>query len=635
MSERIIPGVSFNEIEEGLIGTPTPGAVGVLLVGTACKGPTAEPQFFGSDQLQDLITMFGPPDPYKYKNGHANEPPAELTLTRAAIEVFNGGPPPGGLWVMRATETSVVKGIGQGMLIEANDGAEASGADGIPGAGVKTFTNTAATNFAAAGVVAGDLLTISDGNDAGTYYIKTVATTTLTIEDWYDVFTGDTGNTFSVDSFNDDGNFVFTAKYAGAWYNNAKMEVVRQANLLGAVDRGLTVVRVQIPSNIFFDSYYSGSPTEKVSGARWYGQTIELEVGTPGATHEPTLAVILAALQANTVLAQYYVISSTTTAGFRAKATTGFQDLFATGNTGGTNWSADDNSIIVAVSIKAAVDKLLHKDGRVLVIGGCDETVLAGAYITEGVAAARQASQAGVDRERVFVTGTGNYTTEAALVTAVETSPYPLAQERAVPVTPGTKSSNLFFDRNYGFDYVSAKDPDETIMLSGGYAAARLAGILAFYAPDDSALNKSLGVLGLEHELTRASVKRVIAQSFTILAVNFDNSIVVRRALTSAGVGDAFYQIATRMAVDEIRIGLRLAAQPFLGTKNNARIRSIMQDNLQSVLNGYVAREIINPGFSLSATATRGQEIIGVVKVTAVVQVVFYTEFIEIDLTLT
>ncbi len=235
----------------------------------------------------------------------------------------------------------------------------------------------------------------------------------------------------------------------------------------------------------------------------------------------------------------------------------------------------------------------------------------------------------------MFVTGTGNYSSEAALITAGESSPYPLAQERAISVAPGVKSSNTFFDKNYGVDFASAKDPDVTINLSGGYAAAREAGLAAFFAPDDSTLNKTLGVLGLEHELTRGGIKRLIAKSFTVFAPNFDGSIVVRRALTSAGAGDAFHQIATRMAVDEVRIGLRLAAQPFLGTKNNARIRTILQDNLQSVLNGYVAREIINPGFTLVVTASRDEEIIGVVRVTAQVQVVFYTEFIEIDLILT
>ena len=55
MSERTIPGMSFSENAIGLSGTPNPGSVGVIIVGTACKGPTT-PQFFGSAEKEKFLS---------------------------------------------------------------------------------------------------------------------------------------------------------------------------------------------------------------------------------------------------------------------------------------------------------------------------------------------------------------------------------------------------------------------------------------------------------------------------------------------------------------------------------------------------------------------------------------------------
>lgn len=73
--------------------------------------------------------------------------------------------------------------------------------DGITTVSTGTFTNTSATDFAAAGVVVGDILYLSTGNDVGYYTISNVATTTITVEinnADFTTFAGDTGITFAV-----------------------------------------------------------------------------------------------------------------------------------------------------------------------------------------------------------------------------------------------------------------------------------------------------------------------------------------------------------------------------------------------------------------------------------------------------
>lgn len=73
--------------------------------------------------------------------------------------------------------------------------------DGITTVSTGTFTNTGATDFDAAGVIAGDILYISSGADAGYYTITNVATVTITVEinnSDFTTFAGDTAQTFAI-----------------------------------------------------------------------------------------------------------------------------------------------------------------------------------------------------------------------------------------------------------------------------------------------------------------------------------------------------------------------------------------------------------------------------------------------------
>ncbi|MHA2274133.1 MAG: hypothetical protein ACXAC2_00095 [Candidatus Kariarchaeaceae archaeon] len=641
MSERIIPGVAFAEDGEGLIGTPSPGAVGVLLVGTACKGPLT-PQFFGTDQLPDLLEMYGPPDPYAYKSPVGLEPKAELTLSRSAIEIFTGGPPPGGLWCVRVAESDVVTGVGNAITVSDFSSADTPIASGsvVPASWVVTV-DPDASNLAV-----GDRIVLSSATQPtmdGEYWVKTVTAGTS-----FEVYPIGDATGFGVTASDvagqgyspvADGVIKFTAKYPGQWYNNPQLEYAPFQDVLGQVHGAVDTLRIKVPSNEFYDSYLEAGTSDK-SQNRWYSETIEIQFNELGATARPTIASIVTALNANETISRYWSVVWTGTAGGDEyiDTTVGFVDIFLDADVGGTNWAASETAVVAVTAVRSALSLLSVKTGRILVIGGCDESVLSGGYITEGITHVKAASITGADQERIFIFGTGNYSTEALLVAAFEASPYPSGEERVVHVTPGINVANPYFGKIYGDDGASAPntiaDINETVDYSGGYAAARVAGVVASFAPDDTALNKGVGATELEYEFARSTLKRAINKSFTVLAKGLDQSFVIRRALTSAGATDPFYQISTRLAVDDIRYALRLTLQGFIGRKNTPRVLQVMNSKAASVMDGYVSREIINTDYEIEVSSTRDQQIIGVVKVLIRFQVVFYIEFIEVNLVL-
>jgi len=637
MSERIIPGVSFTEDTAGLIGTPSAGAMGVLLVGTACKGPLT-PQYFGAGQLADILNMYGPTDPYKYKNPSGNDPKAELTLVRSAIEIMWAGGPPGGLWICRIAETGAVTSVSQGITV--SDYSDTTGRGALTN-GTVTTSNFTITVSDTTGYEVGDMLTITSVSQPtldGNYFVKSLASTTLTV---YKV--GDLSG-FSVAASDlaiqgygpvADGVIRFTAKYPGQWYNNAQFQFAPFQDVLGVEAGAVDTFRIKIPSNQFYDGYIdSTSSTGLRSLNRWYYKTVEVQLNQKGGYARKSIADIVTALQGNSDISAYWDVAFTGsgTDDYIDTTSGSFTDLTLSSDTGGTNWSTDDSAIVSTVAVQSALDQLLTKSGRILIIGGCDETVLSGGYISLGIAHVNTASQNGADNERMFFFGTGNYSTLQELISAFESSPYPSGNGRVAHFDPGYPVANTYYGKIYSNNSVA--DSNTTVALSGAYGAARAAGLASVYAPDQSILNKPIGVTSLNFDFDRSTLERSIIARFATFAKSFDGSFVVRRAITSAPDGDPFAQISTRLAVDDIRYNIRLALQNFIGQKNTARVRQIMNDKLASVMDGYVNRQIVETGYQSEITATRDQEIIGVVKVILIFKVVFYIEFIEVELVL-
>jgi len=266
------------------------------------------------------------------------------------------------------------------------------------------------------------------------------------------------------------------------------------------------------------------------------------------------------------------------------------------------------------------------KDARLTIIAGHNT-----GNISVGQSHVGSVSRA--KHEQVFVCGVENETSQDTMVASILTaSEYNLVDARVVIVAPGVQQTNPYKDSALAWE-VPAINTDDNIVLSGGYAASMVAGIIANNVPDQSPMNKGLvGISGLEFDLTRANQKRLVRDDFFLLVDDGGYRTLDDR--TTAGEGDPFQQISTRMALDDIKYALRLAAKPFIGKKNVPRVRAGLRKNLEFVMRGYERREIVNSGWLLDIVSSRTEQIIGVVRGTLILQLVFYIKFIEIDLVL-
>ena len=105
---------------------------------------------------------------------------------------------------------------------------------------------------------------------------------------------------------------------------------------------------------------------------------------------------------------------------------------------------------------------------------------------------------------------------------------------------------------------------------------------------------------------------------------------VVRGITTSTNT--AFSQITTRRIVDYARNTVRAAANPFIGKLNNERVREALKGSINSALADMVDQEMLtgNPPYELDVSATRDQQIRGIVQVTIVLRPVFSIDFIRV-----
>ncbi len=546
-SERILPGTSFTEITEGLLSQPAVGSVGALLVGTASKGPVDTPVFFGSGDLLLLQRMFGPLDPFSYADGGvATNPVAELTLVRAANLLFDGGGPPGGVWVVRAAES-----------------------------GVTTALATA-------------------------------------IQD------------------DDLGWLAFAAAYPGQWYNHWQVTVTnsKTADNDPNADTGVMLFEFAVPSDLKMDTFKGATHKKTLAGNKVFqaDPAFVVEVGQIGAS-VPTIAEILTALNGDVNVSTHFTVTHDINAGTGTAIPTLAQaDLLLDADGGGSNWNVMDGTEIPAADIRRACGLLIKKTGRYLVIAGAHES---NTLQPEGVSHVLQASSSGNDNERSFVTGY-MADTSANVISAVEADTQ--SDPRVIPVAPGVIVANPTTGMTYSSPAITDTPTTET--MGSAYSAAIYVGIITKRVPDESPLNESLNVLGLEHDFSQSDSKRVIAARCSLFALGSAGVPVVRKAITSAPAGDAFVNITTRAIVDEIRYAFRLLGSLFIGRKNNVRVRSTLQRLLQATLDDYVSREVIDVENSVVIAATRNQEILGVMKVDAVIKPVFFAEFIEFSLLL-
>lgn len=235
--------------------------------------------------------------------------------------------------------------------------------------------------------------------------------------------------------------------------------------------------------------------------------------------------------------------------------------------------------------------------------------VLAGQTATNGVdiLAAHLKKTVEIQRERIGIIGSG--LDEAIKEIA---NKYNLDNDRIIFTAPGVEVTN----RNKGID-----------RLPGAYMAAAVAGLIASLPVQASPTNKTLNLKGITSIFNSTQLTKLV-QSRVLAVEKRDGFRIVKGITTNNG---AWRQITTRRIVDYAIYGVRSACNPYIGRLNNERVRGAMK----ATLNGFLTRMVDDEslvGYTLELSATRAQEIEGIVAVTMTLQPTFSIDFIKVTM---
>jgi hypothetical protein len=277
----------------------------------------------------------------------------------------------------------------------------------------------------------------------------------------------------------------------------------------------------------------------------------------------------------------------------------------ATFGSGPTNDRGSNGEAAGNTEYKAGLTPLENEAAHIIVGAGRDDS-----FGDELKAHCDLASSDVLRRDRIAVVGSGLGATLDKL------RGHNLNSDRLVYVTPGI----TFGD--------AAGKTDVT--LPGAYAAAAVAGMLSSYPAHVSLTNKVLSVGDLEVRFTPTQLSQLVQAR--ILALEVREGCRVVRAVTTSTIS-AWTVITTRRIVDYAKFGVRSACNPYIGLLNNERVRTNLQSTIASFLNEMLADEMLTD-YKLQVTATRDDEIKGLVEVTLLLQPVFSIEFIKVTMLL-
>lgn len=249
---------------------------------------------------------------------------------------------------------------------------------------------------------------------------------------------------------------------------------------------------------------------------------------------------------------------------------------------------------------------LLNEPAHIMVAAGLDSAT----YGTELKAHCEAASGDTHQAERIGVTGSPLNATFDQL------RGHGLDSPRLIFVAPGIRSA----------DAASGRE----VTLPGAYAAAAIAGMLSAVDPEVSLTNKAPSVDGLEQRFSRPQLSQLVQSRVLVLEDSRDRGIRVVKGITTA-TNTAWHQITTRRIVDYAIFGVRSAGRPFIGRLNNERVRGALRTSINSFLADMVTDEML-VSYELDVTATRDQEIRGIVQVTMVLRPVFSIDFIKVTI---
>jgi hypothetical protein len=132
----------------------------------------------------------------------------------------------------------------------------------------------------------------------------------------------------------------------------------------------------------------------------------------------------------------------------------------------------------------------------------------------------------------------------------------------------------------------------------------------------------------LESKFTLPQLRQLVQAR--VLALEEREGFRIVKGITTS-TDTAFAQITTRRIVDYAKFGVRSAANPFIGKLNNARVRDALRSSINSFLSDMIHAEMLQK-YDLSVSATREQEIRGIVQVTIVLQPTFSIDFIQVTI---
>jgi hypothetical protein len=275
-------------------------------------------------------------------------------------------------------------------------------------------------------------------------------------------------------------------------------------------------------------------------------------------------------------------------------------DLFAAF---GTNQKGDDGA--AGADYQTGLDELLDQPAHIIVAAGQDDS-----FGNKLDAHCQLASSDTLKRDRIAVVGS------KLKATLSDLQGHHLNSDRVIFVAPGI----LATDR--------AAVPPAGVTLPGAYTAAAVAGLLASLEPHFSLTNKVLPVDGLETRFTLPELRQLVQAR--VVALEEREGFRVVKGITTA-TDTAFAQITTRRIVDFAKFGVRSAANPFIGKLNNPRVRDALHASIASFLTDMIHSEMLQK-YELSVSATRAQEIRGIVEVTIVLQPTFSIDFIQVTI---
>jgi Phage tail sheath protein subtilisin-like domain/Phage tail sheath C-terminal domain len=579
MPEMILPGVYIEVRPEGLIipGQVTVGNIGI--VGTASKGPISVPTLLGS--YAEALQKLGPYD--QWLGGTQNE----LTLVRALQLAYIEGATT--VWAVRVTGTHPQ--------------------DGTPKAGQTTATPAQ----------------------------------------------------IQLNAANGDASVKLTALTEGTWGNSLSVTVQQPADQNAIVqnekhDEGAPIklkhipiqdarTRIQFKGRSLSIVYTLAAGQKPLSGQVYIDTTTGTTVGEltfhPG--EEPKLHEILTATYAVDKSNAFNVTLRLGRAEEVYSVVNG-HDLAEDIGTDPSNTNsalvyatelADPNDPLKPSGLNAAdstpiftpflggedgadaqpgdyqngLDTLLYQNVQIMIAAGQDDS-----FGNRLDAHCQKASTDVVKRDRIAVVGSGTTAFSKNNPTIDKVLNHNLDSDRVIFVTPGIKTS----------DDATATE----VTLPGAYTAAAVAGLLASFPAHISLTNKVLDVDGLEEQFKDVELTQLLQARVMPVEVHLGFHIV--RGITTS-TNTAFQQITTRRIVDYAKYGVRSAAQPYIGLLNNERVRGALRATINSFLAQMVNDEMLI-SYDLDVTATRDQEIRGIVQVTMTLSPVFSIDFIQVTM---